>query len=288
MNKIISILVLLMFTGVFSLVKAQDVITKKDGNEIRAKVTEVGINEVKYKLFNDQSERLYSLAKSEIFMIVYENGIKDVFGIDSTPAPVQTQTQTQTQGQPPFQTPVATQQTGYRGQSTTPVTAYTPQSSYRKGYVGISFAGSFPTEDSDYASTGTQVNINIGYLFSNHVGIATSILSNTYDTKKYKNGDVGLTGALFGPLFSFGSSPRYIDFDIRPSIGFLFIEGTSNSKWESDDTAFALGLGFSLRWNVSKVISLTANLDYLNQGEFDDTDWLLSSIGSGIGINFRF
>ncbi|MDR2775344.1 MAG: porin family protein [Tannerella sp.] len=286
MKKIISILVLLLFTGAISLVKAQDVITKKDGSEIRAKVTEVNVNEVKYKLFDNQNGQTISLPKSEIFMIVYENGTKDVFGVDSAPA------RTQAPGQPPFQTPVAAQQSGgYGYQDTAPVQGYGHRQlvNYKKGYVGVSLAGSSPTKDGDYASAGVQVNINAGYLFSKNVGIASSIFANTYDAKKYDGKTVGLTGVLVGPLFSFGSEPRLIEYDIRPSMGFLSIGVTTgDTEWTSDDMALAVGLGFSVRWNVSNVISLTGNLDYLNQGEFKDTDWLLSSVGIGIGVNYRF
>jgi len=48
---------------------AQDIITKTNGDEIKAKVTEVDINEVKYKKFENVSGPTYSIAKSDIFMI---------------------------------------------------------------------------------------------------------------------------------------------------------------------------------------------------------------------------
>jgi len=62
---------------------AQDIITKKDGTEIQAKVFEIGTNEVKYTRFGTTSPT-YTLLKSEIFMIKYENGTKDVFNDEST------------------------------------------------------------------------------------------------------------------------------------------------------------------------------------------------------------
>lgn len=85
-NYFINCLVLfvLLFSstsGLFS----QDIITKKDGSEIEAKVTEVGTNEVKYLRFGTTSP-IYTLLKSEIFMIKYENGDKDVFNEVSVPA----------------------------------------------------------------------------------------------------------------------------------------------------------------------------------------------------------
>jgi len=78
----------LLFTFCFILsailvVRAQDVIIKKNGDEIKAKVTEVDVNEVKYKKFENLSGPVYSIAKSDVFMIKYENGDKDMFGKSS-------------------------------------------------------------------------------------------------------------------------------------------------------------------------------------------------------------
>jgi hypothetical protein len=82
MRKII--LAFVLITGTISMVNAQDVITRKNGSEIRAKVVEVGLSEIKYKMYGNESGPTYTLPKSEIFMIKYETGNKDVF--DNEPA----------------------------------------------------------------------------------------------------------------------------------------------------------------------------------------------------------
>ena len=64
---------------------AQDVITLKSGDEIQAKVTEVGQTEVKYKRFDNPDGPTYTVNKSDIFMVKYQNGQKDVFK-DEQPA----------------------------------------------------------------------------------------------------------------------------------------------------------------------------------------------------------
>lgn len=74
--------VLIILTG--SIVIGQDVIVKKNGDEIKAKVEEVLAAEIKYRKFENLTGPVYSMPKSEIFMIKYENGSKDVFG-DETP-----------------------------------------------------------------------------------------------------------------------------------------------------------------------------------------------------------
>jgi len=57
----------------------QDIILLRTGEEIRAKVIEVTSTEVKYKRFDNQDGPNYVTSKSEIFMITYENGRKEVF-----------------------------------------------------------------------------------------------------------------------------------------------------------------------------------------------------------------
>jgi hypothetical protein len=59
--------------------EAQDIITKKTGEDIRALVIEVGLNEVKYRIFDNQSGPIYVLAKKDILIIRYQNGNKDIF-----------------------------------------------------------------------------------------------------------------------------------------------------------------------------------------------------------------
>jgi hypothetical protein len=58
---------------------AQDVITKQNGEAIRAKILEVSVESVRYKKFELPDGPNYVLAASEVFMIKYENGSRDVF-----------------------------------------------------------------------------------------------------------------------------------------------------------------------------------------------------------------
>lgn len=59
-------------------VTAQDVIVKKDGSTILSKVIEIGSVEVKYKKFSNLDGPTYSIIKSEIQAINYENGEKEI------------------------------------------------------------------------------------------------------------------------------------------------------------------------------------------------------------------
>ncbi|MEM7107386.1 MAG: hypothetical protein AAF519_04100 [Bacteroidota bacterium] len=62
-------------------VMAQDIMILKNGEEIETKVYEIRHTDIKYKKFNNLSGPLYTLQKSEVFMIKFENGTKEVFNI---------------------------------------------------------------------------------------------------------------------------------------------------------------------------------------------------------------
>ena len=76
MKKVIGILLFVLFSNALV---AQDIITKKDGEDIQAKVLEVLTSEIKYKKFDFQDGPTYTELKSNILMIRYENGLKDIF-----------------------------------------------------------------------------------------------------------------------------------------------------------------------------------------------------------------
>jgi hypothetical protein len=58
---------------------SQDVIILKNGSELKAKVLEVSPDVVKYKKWDNQDGPSYSESKTNIVMIKYQNGTKDVF-----------------------------------------------------------------------------------------------------------------------------------------------------------------------------------------------------------------
>lgn len=58
---------------------AQDFITQKNGDEIKAKVIEVTTNEVKYRLFDEPNGAVYTIDKASLLMIRYASGRNEVF-----------------------------------------------------------------------------------------------------------------------------------------------------------------------------------------------------------------
>ena len=74
----IKILFLVLFIAAFG-ASAQDLIILRNNTNIKAKVLEVAITEIKYKKFDNLEGPVYSILKSEVFMIKYANGTTDIF-----------------------------------------------------------------------------------------------------------------------------------------------------------------------------------------------------------------
>ena len=82
------ILFMVLFASTLT-VSAQDVIVKKDGSTILSKVIEIGTAEIKYKKWNNQNGPNYTISKSEVQAINYENGDKETFGEEVVTQPQQ-------------------------------------------------------------------------------------------------------------------------------------------------------------------------------------------------------
>ena len=83
MKKIILSLTVTILT--FSFCFSQDIITKKSGEDIQAKVIEVTTSEIKYKKFDNQTGPILTISTMELLMIRYENGSKDIFTTPQNP-----------------------------------------------------------------------------------------------------------------------------------------------------------------------------------------------------------
>ncbi len=77
MKKLFFVFAALM--GSLVSVQAQDLITMKNGDDVEAKIIEVSPKEVKYKKFSNLDGPTFTVNKSDILIIRYENGEKDIF-----------------------------------------------------------------------------------------------------------------------------------------------------------------------------------------------------------------
>ena len=64
-----------------------DVLIFKDGAEIKAKIKEIDANEIRYKRCDSQDGPMYVCRKSEIFMIKYSNGTREVIRAEEPERP---------------------------------------------------------------------------------------------------------------------------------------------------------------------------------------------------------
>ena len=79
MKKLLNYLLIIALFSISINTNAQDLIIKKDGSDISAKILEITISEVKYKKFDNLSGPIFTMLKSDVLMIRYENGTKDIF-----------------------------------------------------------------------------------------------------------------------------------------------------------------------------------------------------------------
>jgi hypothetical protein len=85
MKKVL--LILLAVVGLAIIAHAQDVITLRNGKDINALVSVIWDTEIEYKRFDNPDGPLYTLKKSEILMIRYANGTKDIFSEETQYSP---------------------------------------------------------------------------------------------------------------------------------------------------------------------------------------------------------
>ena len=79
-------LIILMICGFAINCKSQDTIIQKSGEEIRSQVIEVTQTEIKYKRFDNRTGPIFTINKSDVTMIKYENGTKDFFNQTELPS----------------------------------------------------------------------------------------------------------------------------------------------------------------------------------------------------------
>ena len=75
-QKLFLIVSLLFVAGI---TKAQDVIVKKDNSTILSKVTKIGETEIEYKKWTNLDGPIYTINRSEVISINYQNGEVDKF-----------------------------------------------------------------------------------------------------------------------------------------------------------------------------------------------------------------
>lgn len=151
--KTFKILLLLSISLSSFVSMGQDVIVKNDKSEIKGKVLELTDSEIKYKKKEMPDGPIYSIKKQDVFMIIYQNGIKEYIEI----APVTSKTyETNVAGNNIPQTKTTASQNYFTtvssNNSTAKKTAQNTSSNNknRKGYVIFASDSYFKTFDVSY------------------------------------------------------------------------------------------------------------------------------------------
>lgn len=67
---------------------SQDVIFKKDGSKVEAKIIEIGTLELKYKKISNIDGPSYAILKSDVLLVNYQNGTVEIFNNGGSQSPV--------------------------------------------------------------------------------------------------------------------------------------------------------------------------------------------------------
>ncbi|RFP64182.1 hypothetical protein D0N36_15300 [Hymenobacter lapidiphilus] len=81
--RLLSLLLLLLVSAFAA--QAQDVLTKQSGEEIAVKVLEISPTGVTYRRTDNPDGPLITVRKTDVFMIRYANGTKEVFDVGNAP-----------------------------------------------------------------------------------------------------------------------------------------------------------------------------------------------------------
>jgi len=273
--------------GTTMVMHAQDIITKTNGDEIKAKVTEVDLNEIKYKRFENLSGPTYTMPKSDIFMIKYENGEKDVFkkssgesssGVSGQRAAAQTQNAAPSASAYRSTTTSTAQSVSANvrsqpSQKTMVATTSEEDAPIKKYRLGIKGGLNSAFEYNSKGSSSSRLGIHLGVLFE-------TALSSTVDIQPeivYSMQGCGEYGGGYSDIVDYINLPImvkiYLDpshsysIDIGPQFGYmvsakLSYKGASVSIYnESALNKFDVSacIGASYKINQSFLISVRYN-----------------------------
>lgn len=231
MKKIL-ILILIISNTAF----AQDIIVKKNGEEVKSKIIEITNSEIKFKDFDFQDGPTRNISVNEVFMIIYENGKRETFNNEETVSEKSSSTQVSSK-------------------------------KYKGDYfmAGVGWGNSYGG-NGVRAQLRRSIGENSGYGFHAGVGyypdapVLASLGAKYFPYRDlYVNAQFGLVGydydydsyrydegLMFGPSILVGGDWTWGD-----KIGFGFnagIGGTYNISNYGDDLLLAADLGFIVRF----------------------------------------
>ena len=137
----------------------------------------------------------------------------------------------------------------------------------RRNFVGLSIGasipiGAFADDDDGLAKAGLQLNlINIGYLFTENIGLTATWFGTANPLKFYENIYWSYGGLMIGPLFSYPVS-RKLSWDFKPMVGYSVTTSPDLFTLIERSNAFAFSIGSQLRNHLSPRASILISADY--------------------------
>jgi hypothetical protein len=299
MKKIIFTTLTIIFT--LGICSSQDVITKKLGEDIQVKISEITTTQIKYYRFDNLKGPIYSIDKSEVLMIRYENGTKDIFTESNkstekvTPNNV---TQVKQDGitNHKYKNRIGLTIGGGSGFQNTPVVELTDGTE-----ATISFGG------------GTLIEFEYGYEFNKHFDLTLNIggqfseLSQTVDNGSitFNRSIISLTPSYILPIVAgermrlkFGAGIDWL-YNSELNLDLSKVSGYSQDDWKYSG-GFGEHVSIIFEYSTPKRFSFIAGLKLQNAnykfksgGTMHPTDNdLINPKGSGIdfllGVNYHF
>lgn len=305
---------IIIFSLLFSFfAQAQDIITLRDGKEIKSKVTEVGTDEIKYKKFENLEGPTYSLKKEDVFTITYENGTKDVLNPQSTASYVETDREKKKESQIKYRSSISIN----LGHSSA---------------IGSFGSQSTSQTDAGFAQSGANLFLDFSFRFKEEIGAMIKWYgnANSFNSTPLVNnlrtstgfdwiGDnsyfYSTGGFLIGPTFHIPivSQKFYIDFRLLGGYNWIttpeyraIISGRPDIWIRQEavtDNSFGYNIGTGFTVFIFPRASLRMNIDYQganysfnavpsrsswgtsNLTSFN-TPWRVFNIGAGFGFHF--
>ncbi|MEI6140632.1 MAG: hypothetical protein WCP85_15290 [Mariniphaga sp.] len=246
---------------------AHDVITKKTGDDIQAKISEITTTQIKFTRFDNLKGPIYSIDKSEVLMIRYENGTKDIFSELNKSTEKATKTdRTNTKMQ-------QGEMTNHKYKNRIGFTIGTGS-----GFKNIPFAKfTDGTESTISYGDATSAEFEYGYEFNRHfdltfnIGSQFSEPSQTVDNANltFNRGVVSLTPAYILPIgakekmrLKFGAGIDWL-YNAELNIELSKISGGFDDDWKYD-SGFGGHLSVIFEYNTPKRFTYCAGLKLQN------------------------
>lgn len=264
MKKNLLLLSAMLVISVIS--KAQDILNTKKGEEIKVKVLEITNTEVKYKKFDNVNGPTYTVDKSEISFIKYENGTIEKFDEKKTTTPINEK---------------------FKEKKSVRFFDPTDSNTIDAGFWGVNFGLSLPTNDfgsidktsqsAGRASNGSNASYQINYQFGKKKrhGIILQFLSQSFERDNAAYSDrlsniFGLTvinsvnkGKNSMGMFGIGHNIRW-KLNFKNSIALRYILSYSSFTTPGVEATFSNGNKFTNSEGKGNTIAFSLGLHYKN------------------------